>query len=171
MVDRVAREGVSAGRWLDVGFGNGSLLCTAHEYGFYPVGLDLRETSVAELSQIGIESHVSDIADYQSGDKFSVISLADVLEHMPFPKSGLQAARRLIKTDGVLFVSLPAMGCALWEFLDAQNINPYWVEIEHYHNFTRQRLYQLLEETGFKPVRYGISERYRACMEVIARPM
>jgi hypothetical protein len=41
--------------------------------------------------------------------------------------------------------------------------------IEHYHNFSRSRLYALLRETGFEPVRYGISERYRACMEVIAR--
>jgi hypothetical protein len=27
----------------------------------------------------------------------------------------------------------------------------------------------LLREIGFEPLRYGISERYRACMEVIAR--
>jgi hypothetical protein len=26
-----------------------------------------------------------------------------------------------------------------------------------------------LQETGFEPVKYGVSERYRACMEVIAR--
>jgi protein O-GlcNAc transferase len=48
------------------------------------------------------------------------------------------------------------------------NANPYWGEIEHYHNFSRARLYTLLEEFAFKPQSYGISERYRACMEVIA---
>jgi hypothetical protein len=48
-------------------------------------------------------------------------------------------------------------------------VNPYWGEIEHYHNFGRRRLYALLEEHGFEPARYGVSFRYRACMEVIAR--
>ena len=35
-----------AGRWLDVGFGNGSLVTTAAEFGYEVVGLDLREESV-----------------------------------------------------------------------------------------------------------------------------
>jgi hypothetical protein len=52
--------------------------------------------------------------------------------------------------------------------LDAAGTNPYWGEIEHYHNFTRPRLNALLEAHGFSPIDYNISERYRSCMEVIA---
>ena len=40
--------------------------------------------------------------------------------------------------------------------------------MEHYHNFDRAGLYALLRECGFSPVYYGVSERYRACMEVAA---
>lgn len=40
--------------------------------------------------------------------------------------------------------------------------------LEHCHNFGRSRLWALLEECGFKPAEYGVSERYRACMEVLA---
>jgi hypothetical protein len=57
----------------------------------------------------------------------------------------------------------------LWTAMNQNRANPYWGEIEHYHNFGRTRLYALLEEAGFEPVRYAISERYRACMAVIAR--
>lgn len=64
---------------------------------------------------------------------------------------------------------MPNSESMLWRALDQTKTNPYWGELEHYHNFSRTRLYQLLEETGFEPVIYGISERYRACMEVIAR--
>ncbi len=53
--------------------------------------------------------------------------------------------------------------------MNQNRANPYWGEIEHYHNFGRTRLYALLEETGFELVRYGIRERYRACIEFIAR--
>jgi protein O-GlcNAc transferase len=52
--------------------------------------------------------------------------------------------------------------------LRANGVNPYWGEIEHYHNFFRKRLCALLQEHGFKPVEYHISERARVGMEVIA---
>ena len=94
--------------------------------------------------------------------------MADVLEHMPYPKVGLEAAHRLLQPGGVLLVSIPNMGSAVWKAMDDGNANPYWGEIEHYHNFDRERLYALLAEGGFEPVRYGVSHRYRACMEVIA---
>ena len=64
---------------------------------------------------------------------------------------------------------MPNLDSSMWRSLDAQNANPYWPELEHYHNFSRPRLYILLEETGFTPLRYGVSERYRACMDEIAR--
>jgi len=88
---------------------------------------------------------------------------------MPFPKEGLSAAHRLLQPDGVLFVSMPNYDCMAWRLLDAGNANIYWGELEHFHNFSRARLYALLEEQGFEPVHYAVSERYRACMEVIAR--
>ena len=102
-------------------------------------------------------------------DGVSVISMADVLEHMPFPAKGLEAAHRLLESGGVLFVSMPHYDCATWRLLERSNAMPYWMEIEHYHNFSRDRLYRLLAETGFEPMSYAVSERYRVSMEVIAR--
>lgn len=160
---------VSAGSWLDVGFGNGSLLFTAQEYGFIPIGLDLRIDNVTQISSLGVEAHCEDISNVSLASRCSVISMADVLEHVPYPQKMLQAAHRLLADDGVLFVSMPNMDNIVWKAMDQQNANPYWGEIEHYHNFSRDQLYSLLRQQGFEPVRYGISERYRACMEVIAR--
>lgn len=160
---------VNSGTWLDVGFGNGSLLFTAQEYGFTPLGLDLRADNVKAMSALGIEAHCKELADLSVDAACSVISMADVLEHAPYPKMTLQAARRLLSDNGVLFVSLPNLESMVWRTMDRQRANPYWAEIEHYHNFGRTRLYALLAEMGFEPVRYGISERYRAGMEVIAR--
>lgn len=168
VVERVARH-VSEGAWLDVGFGNGSLLFTAAEWGFEPVGIDLRQSSVDAMARFGVEVHCVDIASLNGDGRFSVVSMADVLEHMPFPKVGLTAARRLLKDGGVLFISMPNFGCPLWQFLDSQRTNPYWSEIEHFHNFSRARLYALLKEMGFTPLGYDVSQRYRVCMEIVAR--
>lgn len=161
----------AGGRWLDVGFGNGSLLLTAQEYGFEPVGLDLRPQTAQALQSLGVPAFCSDITLYSPGNRFNVISMADVIEHMPFPKQGLEAAHRLLGDDGILFLSMPNSESAVWRDLDARNTNPYWGELEHYHNFSRSRLYLLLATFGFEPIRYGISERYRACMEVVARKL
>lgn len=159
----------AGGNWLDIGFGNGSLLFTAQEYGFVPIGVDLREESVRIMSALGIQAYCTALSDLALPEKCAVVSMADVLEHMPFPSAGLRAARSLLVDDGILLTSMPNTESIVWRVLDKTGANPYWGEIEHYHNFSRTRLYALLRETGFEPVRYGISERYRACMEVVAR--
>jgi SAM-dependent methyltransferase len=169
MVEKVARH-VKSGAWLDVGFGNGSLLFTAAEWGFSPVGLDLRHSSVEVMRELGVEAHCVDLNEFESSTKFTVISMADVLEHMPFPREALVSAKRLLRPDGLLFLSMPNYACMVWRLLDAANANPYWHELEHYHNFSRARLFALLDQEGFDPIHYSVSERYRACMEVLARP-
>jgi protein O-GlcNAc transferase len=175
IVDKVAARFIGVpsteDAWLDVGFGNGALLFTAAEYGFHPVGLDLRPDSVTALERIGIEAHCCNLAQfiYSSSRDFAVVSMADVLEHMPFPKDGLVRARALLRDDGLLFISCPNAESPLWALWEAQGVNPYWQEIEHYHNFTRTRLYALLRVTGFEPIAYSASERYRCGMEVMAR--
>lgn len=160
---------VETGAWLDVGFGNGALLFTAQEYGFVPIGSDLRAENVNSMKVIGVEAYQAELKALKPSRPCDVISLADVLEHMPYPKEALAAARKLLDDEGVIVVSMPNLDSMIWRVLDVNNANPYWHELEHYHNFGRTRLYALLRETGFEPVEYGVSERYRACMEVIAR--
>jgi hypothetical protein len=168
MVDRVTPF-VNSGHWLDVGFGNASLLFTAHEYGFIPVGTDLRQANIKALQDWGIEAHCKTLDQLDHTGRYSVISMADVLEHIPFPGEGLKHVHRLLNDQGVVLISMPNIDSIMWQHMDKIKLNPYWREIEHYHNFGRTRLYALLQECGFEPVRYGVSERYRACMEIIAR--
>ena len=167
IVEKVARH-VPDGCWLDVGFGNGSLIFTADEWGYSAVGIDLREDNVEAVRKLGFQAHCVEISQVDQAGQFSVVSMADVLEHMPFPKVGLAAAHRLLRSGGALFVSMPNRDSVVWRFLDQSKANPYWGEVEHYHNFGRVRLSRLLAEHGFKVVEYGVSERYRACMEMIA---
>lgn len=159
----------SSGIWLDVGFGNGSLLFTAKEYGFTPVGTDLRPDNVSEMNSLGIQAYCVELEKLEFQGRCNVVSMADLLEHTAYPKRYLRAAHRLLSDEGILFLSMPNTESIVWQVYDQQGKNPYWGEIEHYHNFGRSRLYSLLMEEGFVPVRFGISERYQACMEVIAR--
>jgi SAM-dependent methyltransferase len=168
-LDAVQSLRAPPGRWLDVGYGNGALMMTAAEYGYAVTGLEVRADSVAKMKQLGFEAHAVELADFRPAEPFDVLSMADVLEHMPFPKPALVRARELLKPGGVLLLSMPNADAYLWRALNAARANPYWAELEHYHNFGRERLHALLRETGFEPLRYGVSERYRACMDVISR--
>lgn len=159
--------------WLDVGFGNGSLLMTALEFGFTVFGIDLRKQNVDDLVNVGIPAYYGTLGSAAANVTFqqkpAVISMADVVEHEPFPIESLRSARSLIKDSGVLLISMPNAGAPLWHYWNSIGNNPYAIEIEHYHNFSRQRLYGLLEQTGFKPIHYAAAERYRCCMEVMAQ--
>jgi SAM-dependent methyltransferase len=160
---------LDGGRWLDIGFGNGALLTTAAEFGYDVAGIDLREESVRLMREAGYEAHAVELDEYRAAEPFDVVSMADVLEHMPFPKRALHRVRDLLRPGGLLFVSMPNADSFLWQVLTQNGVNPYWAEIEHYHNFGRKRLCALLDECGFEALRYGVSVRYRACMELIAR--
>lgn len=155
--------------WLDVGCGAGGLVFTAAEYGFAALGLDAREEAARRLAALGCAAQAGDLMDFAPGRRFSVVSLADVLEHVPYPREALRRVHALLEDDGLLFVSCPNMDCAAWRGLDAAGANPYWHELEHLHNFSRARLAAVLAEEGFEPVAYGVSQRYKACMELIAR--
>ncbi len=170
MVETVcSRLATRKGRWLDVGFGNGALMTTAAEFGFQTVGLDLRAANVDLMQRFGLEAQAVPFEDYHPSEALDVISMADVLEHMPFPKPALRHAWNLLRSDGILLLSMPNSDCYLWHSLTRQGANPYWAELEHLHNFGRRRLYALLEECGFEPIHYGVSARYRIGMEVLAR--
>ncbi len=157
------------GRWLDVGVGNGSLLFTAQEWGFDPFGLDLRPSVVDAMHALGIETRCAALTDLPLSERFDVISLFDVLEHMPYPVEALRHAHGLLREAGLLIASMPNRDCVVWRLLDKERANPYWGEIEHYHNFGRQQLCGLMEDAGFEVASYGVSTRYRVCMEIIAR--
>ncbi|HPX37359.1 MAG TPA: class I SAM-dependent methyltransferase [Mycobacterium sp.] len=175
MVQRVADLiGMPDGRlWLDVGFGSGSLLMTAKEFGFDVFGVDLRKKNVDDIQLFEIPAYYGTMESARRNVAFAtrptVISMADVVEHEPFPADSLRSARALIQDSGLLLISMPNASAALWRYWNSLNVNPYWAEIEHYHNFTRESLYRLLETTGFKPIHYAISERYRCCMEILAK--
>jgi SAM-dependent methyltransferase len=157
------------GVWLDVGFGDGALLRTVKEFGFTPLGIDLREGNAVALRRLGIAAYCADIQNFSVEPGCRVLSMQYVLAHMPFPRAALVAARRLLEEDAVLVIATPNVESSLWIEWDRERKNPYWGEIECCHHFSKTRLYELLGEHGFAPVRYALGLRYRGCMEVVAR--
>jgi len=94
--------------------------------------------------------------------------MMDVLEHIPYPRQALRKAAQVLRPGGLIVLSMPDLACSSWKVMDAAKLNPYWLEIEHYHNFSRDRIVALLAESGFEVVDFAIPGRYKAQMELYA---
>jgi protein O-GlcNAc transferase len=94
--------------------------------------------------------------------------MADVLEHMPLPKSGLAAAHRLLRPEGVLFLSMANIDKMVWWRLHAKWRQSLLGRDRALPQFFPQAALRAPANHGFRPVEYHISERYRLCMEVVA---
>lgn len=154
--------------WLDIGCGNGGLVFTAGEFGFHSIGVDVRPAAVDGVRALGYEAVVGDVTSFEVTDPVDVVSMADVLEHIPFPRATLARVFATLRPGGVLLVSCPNTDCASWRAADRGGANPYRAEIEHCHNFSRAGLMRLLLDEGFLPVDYQVSRRYKSGMEITA---
>ncbi|WP_295556562.1 tetratricopeptide repeat protein [uncultured Hyphomicrobium sp.] len=167
IVERVARY-VPTGEWLDVGAGNGSLLFTAAEWGYATLGTDPRIDTVELLLRLGFKAYWGGAEDLESTGRFNVMSMTGALQNAPHPKRLLAAAHRMLRTGGVLFLSMPNRDTVAWRVMDASGSNPHWGDLELNHIFTRQRLVKLLEAHGFKLAEYAVGEQAPSTMEIIA---
>jgi predicted O-linked N-acetylglucosamine transferase (SPINDLY family) len=156
--------------WCDVGCGDGALLMTAADYGYAAEGMDARPETAARLGELGYRVPSCDFCSGHPACTPQVLSLMDVLEHLPDPRAALLHARQLLAPGGILVLSLPDAASSTWQLLERGACNPYWMEIEHYHNFSRPRLIALLRECGFTLLDFAIPQRYKAQMELYATP-
>ncbi len=154
--------------WVDVGCGDGALVMTASDVGFTALGLDSRSEPVSRIQKCGFKALQGDFMAVTFQEKLDVLSMMDVLEHMPFPMTAIKKAADVIKPGGILVISMPDLNCSSWKMMDAAKANPYWMEIEHHHNFSRQRLTILLQDNGFEVADFAIPYRYKAQMEIYA---
>lgn len=154
--------------WVDVGCGDGALVMTAGDYGFAAVGLDTRVEAVSRIQGLGFNALQHDFMKLNFEIAPDVLSMLDVLEQIPFPREALRKAEQVLRPGGVLVISMPDLMSSSWKVLDAEKINPYWMDIESCHQFSRERMVALLKDSEFEIVDFAIPGRYQAQMEIYA---
>lgn len=154
--------------WMDIGCGDGALVMTASDFGFNAIGLDSRAETVSRIKALGFSSQQIDFMNIDENEKVDTISMMDVLEHIPYPTTALKKIKKLLRPGGALIISTPDLTSSSWRIMDAMKSNPYWIEIEHHHNFSRDRLFNMLVECGFVIAGLSTPYRYKAQMEVCA---
>jgi SAM-dependent methyltransferase len=146
---RWIRSRMSSGRLLNVGSGPGTLLIVARrKYGFEVQGIEPASAAVAIANEFRVPTYCGTIEEFERKNsiKFDAITSFEVLEHVPDPLSLLASARRLLKKEGVMILSMPNLDDP---YCLKQQIAPAMPPI-HINFFSRNSLRVILDRAGFE---------------------
>ena len=110
---RQMRPYVASGRWLDIGCSAGFVLCAAKDAGFDVYGSDVDGTGLAYArSEFGIQSlNQGFFEDAHYPDAFfDVVTLYDVIEHVPDLNRTIAELARIIAPGGCIEIWTPDVG-------------------------------------------------------------
>lgn len=146
----VEKHAPSKGRLLDVGCAAGFFLKVAEESGWETYGVE-PNIWFADYGNTNLELNIAQgtlqEVDFASSF-FDVITLWDVLEHSPDPRTDLEEVYRLLKPGGLLLINYPDIST-----LPARLAGKRWWFLHSFHlyYFTPPTIRRLLRETGFQP--------------------
>lgn len=141
----------SSGRWLDVGCSVGFVVKAAAEAGFEGHGVDVEQWGVdyarTRLGLPNIRRGFLEEQNYPDGF-FSVISLYDVIEHVPDLNILVSELKRILAPGGIIDIVTPDIDH--WRV--PRDLSS-WNEIkpsEHLYYFSKKTLSLLLEKHGLR---------------------
>ncbi|MEQ8313048.1 MAG: class I SAM-dependent methyltransferase [Gammaproteobacteria bacterium] len=133
---------------LDIGCGRGVLLNGFRELGHEVLGIERAGSgfdTLADIESISLQQLIDD------KQRFDLIVLWHVLEHLPRPQQSLEQVHQLLNDNGSLFVEVPNYG-GLQSRMFAAN----WFHLDvprHLFHFTPRSLALMAAASGFSTVR------------------
>ncbi|MDA2916157.1 class I SAM-dependent methyltransferase [Nitrospinae bacterium AH_259_B05_G02_I21] len=140
-------------RLLDVGCGFGFFLEAVRQDFRHVCGVEISEPQrVLALETLGLKVPKGDATSIPFGDEsVDVVTILDVLEHLPNPRAGLQEAKRVLTPGGLLVIATPNPESMTARILGQRWI--YYTPPEHLHLFPPRSLVSFVEKEGFEVLR------------------
>lgn len=131
---------------LDLGCGMGGFLAGLDELCERVHPSDISVESLAHCADRGFPGGVvsSGYSLPYADASFDLVCMFDAIEHIPDDVGVLHETRRILKPDGLVFISVPA-----YQFLFSQNDRL----VHHCRRYTRRQLERRLRDTGFQVLR------------------
>jgi SAM-dependent methyltransferase len=152
----IVRNDMAGGRLLDVGCASGSFLSLASEEGWQVVGVEPSSVLCAKARQrLGDRGtvHCSALQNAEiAKDSMDVVTLWDVLEHVPDPLGFLQLCASLVRPGGYVLANVPDL-----ESWQASLLRERWPLLlgEHLNYFSRASLTLAGEASNLRSIRFG----------------
>ena len=139
---------IQRGKLLDVGCGKGRFLAYAAEQGWNVYGVEPSENGRKVASRRLGDRVSSNLDELNVNEKFDVITLWHVLEHVSEPAEMLRQIRPYIEPEGAICVAVPNFAS-----LQAKIGSEHWSHLDiprHRTHFTPSTLEYVLDQTGYK---------------------
>jgi len=143
-------------KYLDIGCSTGFVVEAAKNIGWEAIGIDLNPSAINFGRDRGLDLRNNSLDEISFNKKsFDIISLFDVLEHLPDPTDIINQALGYLKKGGILFIYVPNWDSASRILLgeDAHFIWP----THHLNYYTPNTICDFLDRFGLE-VEYLITE-------------
>lgn len=148
------------GKLLDVGCATGFFLDLARSQGWQVCGSEVSDFSARYAHEkLGLDVHLGTLRSLQfEPQSFDVVTMWDVIEHVPDPLAELQEVQRILKPGGVFSVITPDVGSWMARLLGNR-----WEEFrrvrEHIYFFSRGTLGAMLHKVGFQVLKIESADK------------
>jgi len=158
------------GKVLDVGCAFGFFLDLAREKGWEVTGTELSSNAcLYARNELNLKVHQKTLSEavLPEGD-FDLVTMFDVIEHLPDPMAGLCKINRSLKHDGLLAVTTADADSLLARILgpkleDVRRIN------EHLYVFSRRTITGMLKKSGFKILKIKTTGKFFSLSDLFER--
>ena len=161
LADVVDREHARRGALLDVGCGTGAFLHDMQKRGWKVCGLELGEHQVEHARtahNLDVQAGAAEDATARfAATSFDVITLWDVVEHLPSPRQVVTDLVTLLKPGGTLFLATPNedgwVARAHWQTIRrAWGVWPHPEPPRHLFQFSRTTIRKLCDAAGLAQI-------------------
>ena len=136
---------------LEVGCSTGLLLKQFSRNGWITSGIEPSKSAANYASSLGLNVSNTDLEHFDTKNRFSLIVMIHVLEHVDDPRQTIKRLSKLIRPKGRLFLSVPNFG-GLTPVLFGSRW-PYLLPNEHRWHFTLKSLSLLLKDCDFTVIK------------------
>lgn len=145
--------GKDKGRVLDIGCGLGEVLSVFKDKEWETLGIEFNPfASNYTRETFGIPVVNKSVYDFNEEDKFDVIMLWGVLEHLYDPSRILDKCRKILSEDSLLVIEVPSSDSLLLKYVEntGRKVNRIIEGDRHLMLFSVASLKGMLEKSGFE---------------------
>ena len=136
------------GRLLEIGCGTGEQLLSLQDLGWKAKGIEFSKDAAETGKRNGADITVGRIEDTQLKEKFDVVLMIYVFEHLSEPGITLDKIRKILDKNGRLVLDIPNI-----DSFESAIFKEKWFPLEmprHFYQFSPATIRQMLEMHGFE---------------------